>query len=150
MTNLLKKKKPQFIRTNLNKKRFKSKWRRPRGMHNKIRLGKRGKPQRPSIGYKSPNSIRGLLKSNKKIFLVSNLKDLEKVNVHENVVLLSSSLGKKKRITILEKCLALNLHVLNIKNVQDYIAKAKESVTKRKVETHKKIEEKKKKESQIK
>ncbi|MGC9310820.1 MAG: eL32 family ribosomal protein, partial [Candidatus Aenigmatarchaeota archaeon] len=43
----------KFVRSQLGKlKKLKEVWRRPRGRHNKLRLGKKNRGPKPAIGYK--------------------------------------------------------------------------------------------------
>ena len=42
----IKSKKPDFIRQDFHKKRLKKKWKRPRGLHSKVRLMLKDKPKK--------------------------------------------------------------------------------------------------------
>src|SRR3989344_5763532 len=57
----IKERKPEFIRQD-NPKRMKvnDKWRKPKGIHSKIRHKFKGRRKMPSRGYKSPYDVRGL------------------------------------------------------------------------------------------
>lgn len=145
-----KKKKPKFIRTDSNKKKFNKKWRKPRGLHNKIRLAKKGHQSRPAIGYRSPKKIRNLHKSGLKPVIITNLNKLTNLDTKTQGIILSSSLGQRKKIQILEKCLELKLIVLNVKDIQEYITKVKENLKKKKLTAAQREEEKKKKEVELK
>jgi large subunit ribosomal protein L32e len=144
--NEMKKKKPDFVRTDSNKKRFKNKWRKPRGLHNKRRLKKKGHQKNPSIGYKSPTLVRGLHKSGLELIQVSNIQDLSKIKGENQAALLSSTLGNRKRLQILEICKKENIQVFNIKNIDSYISEIKDELEARKQDRKKKLEKKKKKE----
>lgn len=142
MKNIIKsKKKPNFIRQKATKfKRLEKKWRKPKGRHSKMRRYMGGHRNMPSIGYGTSKKIRKELTE----IMVSSLKDLE--NIKENTkILLSSRLGKRKRIELLNKVKKLKLKIANIKNIDDYITKIQERVTKRKEEKRVQEESKKKK-----
>ena len=132
------KKKPVFVRKNIHKKtRLLDSWRRPRGLHNKQRLNKRGAPRKPSSGYRAPRRIRGLHKSKLVPVVVSNLKQLDAVT-GENGVLLSSRLGDAKRHTLLTELRKRGFALLNF-DVDKKIAKIESDLKERKEERKKKL-----------
>ncbi|MEM5870113.1 MAG: 50S ribosomal protein L32e [Candidatus Aenigmatarchaeota archaeon] len=107
-------KKPEFRRwLSESLKRLKPSWRRPRGMHSKIRVRKKGKLKMPSVGYGAPKKLRYLHPSGFQEVLVSNLKDLEKVDASKQAIKIAHTVGKKKRAEILKKAEELKIKVLN-------------------------------------
>lgn len=88
-------------------------WRKPRGIHSKVRIGEKGKPRRPKIGYGAPKSLRFLHPSGYKEVLVRNLKDLEKVDKEKEAIRIASSIGKKKREEIIKVAKERNIWILN-------------------------------------
>ena len=102
----------RFLR--LGKKRPKlQKWRRPRGRHSKIRRKRFSYPIQPGIGYGTPKELRHLVKG-KHVLLVRNLKELEKADKNATIVL-SRTIGAKKRLEMLKRALELNLNVRGAK-----------------------------------
>lgn len=89
------------------------KWRRPRGKDSKMRVGKRGKPAMPSVGYKSPEPSRGLHPSGLVEVTVSRPNDVEGVNPSRQAVRIASSVGIRKREQILARAKELGIRVLN-------------------------------------
>ncbi len=139
-----KKKKPKFIRQEAyRRKKLGISWRRPRGIHSKIRLRKAGKMKRVSIGYRNPEKLRGLTNDGKRVVRVLNSKDLKAVG--ENAAILSGSLGRKKKLEILESAKKAEISFLNIKDVAVAISKIKSDIEKQKLEKKKRLEAKKKK-----
>ena len=133
MTDLLatrnksKARKPRFERGQSGiMPQFQGTWRRPRGMHNKMRLGLRGKRVGPAVGYKSPTEVRGLERSGVKAVVVHNIEDLGALKKNEGV-LLSSSLGLRKRAEIIKKILEKKLLLLNLKNPQEFLQKLEQT-----------------------
>ena len=127
--NQMKSKKPDFIRQDIRKKaRLKIKWRKPRGLDSKIRRKLNGRAKPVSQGYRSPKNVRGLHKSGLRQSIIRTTKDLDKLSPRENCLIISSSLGKRKRVEMLKKAREKNFHVVNIKNPEDYIKKAEESI----------------------
>ncbi|MEM5773084.1 MAG: 50S ribosomal protein L32e [Candidatus Aenigmatarchaeota archaeon] len=107
-------KKPEFRRwLSESLKRLKPSWRRPRGMHSKIRVRKKGKLKMPSVGYGAPKNLRYLHPSGFQEVLVSSLKDLEKVDASKQAIKIAHTVGKKKRAEILKRAEELKIKVLN-------------------------------------
>lgn len=113
-SDLMKRKKREFKRWLSQKyKRIKPSWRRPRGLHSKIRIRAKGKFKMPSIGYRRSKQLRYLHPSGFREVLVSNLRDIEKIDPEKEAVRISSSVGRKKRAEILKKAEELKIKVLN-------------------------------------
>lgn len=138
----IKSKKPNFVRQEYNKKKsLKKKWHKPKGIHSKLRLNKAGHIKKPSPGFGSPKKVCYLTPEGFKPYLIKNLSDLDIVNTG-GVIILSSTLGIKKKIQILEKIKELKLKVSNIKNIDEFIEKTKEKLKQRKEQTKKKKQKK--------
>ncbi|MBI2523401.1 50S ribosomal protein L32e [Candidatus Woesearchaeota archaeon] len=129
----IKSKKPNFIRQDIRKKaRLKIKWRKPRGLDSKIRRKLSGRANPVSQGYRSPKNVRGLHKSGLMQSMVRTTKDMDKLNPKENCLMISSSLGTKKRIEIIKKAREKKFEIVNIKSPEDYIKKVEEIISSRK------------------
>ena len=112
----LKRKKPKFLRQEWWRfPKFKSdpKWRRPKGIDSKMRLKKKGKPRSPSIGWSSPKLVRGLHPSGYEEVLVHNVKELEALDPARQAARIAGTVGKRKRIMIIERAKELGIKVLN-------------------------------------
>lgn len=154
----IKKKKPKFIRQNKSKKSLEEKWRQPKGMHSSLRKKRLGKGKHPSPGYSSPKAVRGLHKTGLKQVVVNNVPELTKLDAKTEGAVIHARVGKKKKVEMLKEAEKQKITVLNvkdpktfIKNVEDLIAKKKETKKqkeerkeKTKKELAKKAEEKKK------
>ena len=149
----LKERKPVFIRQD-NPKRMKlnDKWRKPKGLHSKIRHKFKGRRKMPSPGYKSPRKVKNLHFSGLKIINISSTDNLNKIKKESEGIVVAANVGMKKRLEILKKAKELNINVLNlnvdeqIKKIEDFISsKKKKSIKEAKKETKSKenIEEKK-------
>ncbi|KXB05900.1 hypothetical protein AKJ51_04535 [candidate division MSBL1 archaeon SCGC-AAA382A20] len=101
----------KFNRQKHKLKKLGDSWRRPRGHHSKLRLGKAGKGRKPSPSYGSPD--RGRHPSGYYEVLVRNEKDLEDIDEDEEAARLSSRLGKKKKERIREKAEEKEIKILN-------------------------------------
>ena len=114
---IAKRKKPMFLRRDWHKKikfgktvKKNRKWRAAKGRHNKIRLGERGYPSRPKIGYSESKQIRGLVYGHKPIY-VENIKQLQDLKKGQGIIV--SHVGAKKKAEILEASKKQGLVILN-------------------------------------
>ncbi len=109
-----KKEKPKFNVLNYgHRKRVKSRWRKPRGTHNKKRMKMAWTGASPGIGYKNPDAIRGLRPDGTKEVLVHNMEGLE--GLEKVTVRIASKVGARKRKEIEEKAGSMKLKVANPK-----------------------------------
>jgi len=113
----------------LGKRRKKKQvWRRPTGRDNKMRERRRGYPARVSIGYKKGKEVKNII--------ISNPKELEKIDKKAKIVI--GNVGKKKKIEIVKKAKEMKIELSNL-NINKFLEKNKEK-------KKEKLEEKKPKE----
>ncbi len=142
----LKAKKPRFLRQDGHKKvRLGKKWRKPKGLQNKMRLHKRGYRRSVSAGYKSPRKSRGLDRSGLKIVYVHSAGDLKNITPEHGIVI-SAGVGIKKRLEIIKQATSMKITIINIKDTAAYVKDAEERIRKKKEEKEKLRKDKKKKE----
>jgi len=109
-----KKKKPGFSRQEgYRLKKLKKAWRRPRGRHSKLRKHERARGKLPKSGYGSPKAVRSLTRYGYREVRISNPNELDKLNPEKEAALISSSVGKKKRMDIIKKAEEMKIRVLN-------------------------------------
>lgn len=77
------------------------KWRKPKGRDNKLRLRIKGYPPVVEVGYRTSNVIRHRHPSGLYPVVISSHKDLENLDPGRHIVYISSSVGLKKRIELL-------------------------------------------------
>ncbi|OYV07665.1 MAG: large subunit ribosomal protein L32e [Methanosaeta sp. ASP1-2] len=109
-----KSKKPEFnFHDSHKKKRLGTSWRKPRGLHNKLRqqIAAKGKLVRPGFG--SPRAVRGFHPCGLPEMLVNNLAELSRAQGF--AVRIASAVGRKKRLEIEAKAEQSGLKVLNPK-----------------------------------
>jgi len=98
----------KFIRRNHDKhkrlggRRKKLVWRRPKGIHNKMRERRRGYPQRPEIGMRNYG---------KETRLIGNMKEMMGVKRGEEIIL--AKVGRKLRRELEEKAKELEAKIIN-------------------------------------
>ncbi|WP_400207392.1 50S ribosomal protein L32e [Candidatus Methanomassiliicoccus intestinalis] len=93
--------------------RLGKKWRRPKGMHSKMRCHIKYRPNVVSIGYRGPRDVRGLHPSGFKEVLIWKPEDLDAINPAVEAVRIGGSVGAKKRMAIQAKADTLGIRVLN-------------------------------------
>ena len=113
--DVLKKRSKEFVRQDYNKKkRLKKKWRYPRGIHSKLRHRKKGYGIVVKTGYKVPKTIRHRTIDGYKIITIHNMNELimvSEMSKEDKVkIQLSSTIGKKKRLLLLNKIKELKLN----------------------------------------
>ncbi|MDQ1371898.1 MAG: ribosomal protein L32e [Candidatus Thermoplasmatota archaeon] len=106
---------PEFLRQEWHtRKRLQgAKWRRPRGMHSKMRQHYAYRRNVVSIGYGSPKEARYLHPSGFKEVMVHNVKDLARINPETEAARVAHKVGMKKRLEIEAKAEELKIRVLN-------------------------------------
>lgn len=98
------KKRPNFMREgSQNSKKIGKKWRRPKGLHSKMRHEFAGHRAKVRIGYGSPVKLRHFDKEGKILVHIENIKQLENFDAKIHKLILSSKIGQKKKILIFEK-----------------------------------------------
>jgi len=152
----LKKRKPNFVRQDILIKRLKRKWVKPRGLHSKLRLCKKGNAKSVSKGYKSPALVKNMLKNGLTPIYVSNLGDLENFDNKTQTAVINAKVGLRKKLTIVKKAIEMNIKIANLKDPAKLIKdkedelmsnkKLKQEKQKEKQEKKKKLEDKTKKE----
>ena len=137
----IKRKKRKFIRyKSINQVKLKGGWRRVRGMHNKVRLKKKGHIHKVSIGYGTKKETRNLYNSMFDYKLIKNLNDLN--NLDKKYILISKSIGLKKKIEILKKAKELGLNVIRIKDIDSFLNTVQDNLNKNKQKKEKKQQKK--------
>lgn len=106
-------------------------WRRPKGLHSKVRLSKKG-----NVGLVRKGRSKGKRKK-ERIKLVHNIKELK-----NNKEVIIARVGLKKKIALLKEAEKKQIKILNIKNPKEFLKKIEEE--KKKKEEEKKGKKKKK------
>jgi large subunit ribosomal protein L32e len=107
-------KRPKFVRQeSWRYDRLSPSWRRPKGKDNKMRLQVSGVPRLVKVGYRGPKLGRGLHPSGYTEVMVYNTNDLKRVDPTKNAIRIGHTVGRRKRVAILEEASTLKIKVLN-------------------------------------
>jgi large subunit ribosomal protein L32e len=112
--NQLRKRRPRFIRSGAQhiKRISRSGYRRATGLHNKMKDNKKGRRSQIQTGFGFPKALRGTTTQGLKIVTVSSQTELEAVNPKEHAVVLKASLGLKKKLPLMQACVAKKITVI--------------------------------------
>ncbi len=78
-----------------------------------MRLSVKGWPSLVKIGYRVPQSVRGLHPSGYRDVLVHNLVELETLSRETDAARIASGVGRRKRIEIARRAKELGIRILN-------------------------------------
>ena len=94
-------------------KRLGIKWRKPRGLHSKMRRNMKYRSNIPRIGYGAPSEAKGLHPSGFKEVMVYNVKELDGIEPKTEAARIGHGVGTRKRKEILERARERGIRVLN-------------------------------------
>jgi len=93
--------------------RLGEKWRKPRGIHSKMRRHLSYRPPVVSIGFRGPKMVRDYHPSGFREVMVYNPGQVEAVDPKVQAIRIGGTVGGKKRMAIIEKADDLSIRVLN-------------------------------------
>ena len=89
------------------------KWRKPKGIHSKMKRQLKRRPPMVDIGFRGPVAARDLHPSGFEEVLVYNVDGLEGIDPKKQAVRIGGTVGTKKRIAIEDRADELGIRVLN-------------------------------------
>ncbi|MDR1690496.1 MAG: 50S ribosomal protein L32e [Candidatus Methanoplasma sp.] len=89
------------------------KWRKPKGIHSKMKRQLKRRPPMVDIGFRGPITARGLHPSGFEEVLIYNVEGLENIDPKVQAVRIGGTVGTKKRIAIEDRASELGIRVLN-------------------------------------
>ncbi len=128
LRNKIKSRKPKFIRQDTNiriRVRNNTTWRKPKGIHSKMRHHRRGKRKMPSPGYGSPAKAKGMHASGLVPVFVENESQIPQSE--EYGIVISGRVGIKKKAEIIKKAGEKKIKILNA-DADDFMKKFGEFV----------------------
>ncbi|MCP3681151.1 MAG: 50S ribosomal protein L32e [bacterium] len=144
MRNALKKKKPSFKKHDSHKrKELPQKWRKPKGLHAKMRLGKKGYPRCVAVGFGSPKAVKGLTKDGMISVVISSVNDIQNIDPKTQVVVIAKNVGLRKKVDIVKKAIEAKLKISNLKKPEEFLNKVQAEIDKKRAEKKKALEKEK-------
>lgn len=127
------KRRPDFKPQDIQKRREikRGRWRKPKGMHSKMRDGVWGRPVLVGTGYRGPAETRGLHISGLIPKLVHNPEQITELDAKTHGIILGH-IGDKKKVMVLNACKQKGITVLNVKNTDEMIKMLTDKVAARK------------------
>lgn len=128
---ILDNKRPAFKRDGYGKRiRITSEWRKPRGLHNKMKDHKGGHRRMPMPGFRTNRLVRGLHMTGLLPVRVSTLVDIAMMDKKTQGAIVANGVGNRKRILLIDALNKAGIHILNLKN--DHAQKIKDALSLRK------------------
>ncbi|GFH10216.1 ribosomal protein L32 component of cytosolic 80S ribosome and 60S large subunit [Haematococcus lacustris] len=113
---IVKKRTKHFDRHQSDRKiAVKASWRKPKGIDNRVRRRFKGTIPMPNVGYGSNSKTKHQLPTGFQKFIVSNVKDLELLLMHNRkyAAEIAHNVSALKRKSIVERARQLNVKVTN-------------------------------------
>ena len=88
-------------------------WRRPKGIHSKMKRSLKRRPPVVDIGFRGPITARNLHPSGFEEVLIHNIDGLENIDPKVQAVRIGGTVGTKKRLEIQARADELGIRVLN-------------------------------------
>ena len=143
----IQKTKPSFRRIeSWRYKRVHGGWRKARGIDSDTRQKLKSGVKSPNVGYRAPKKVRGLHPSGLQETHIMHIEELDKLDPQIHGITISSKLGIRKRLQLVEDVQAKGFKVLNLRIPYSELlaAKADEPKEKKKKAKKKKSSRKKK------
>ncbi|MDP6845522.1 MAG: eL32 family ribosomal protein [Candidatus Nanoarchaeia archaeon] len=129
----MKKKMPKFRRQEAHVKARLSRtgWRKPRGVHSKMRRQRKGYNAIVKVGYRTPKLLRGRLRSGLFEVEIRTPEELKNIT-KDQIALIPRTLGNKKRLAILQEAKKMKVNISNFPMVEDKIKEIESGLVSRK------------------
>lgn len=126
----IKDKKPEFKRQDFGHRPNLSTtgWRRPKGLHSKMRHKTAGHRACVSVGWGSPAAVAGLHPSGLMPIIVSNTADVAKMDAKTQGALIAAGVGKRSKIALIDALLKKNITILNVKDPKGFAGKVQADI----------------------
>lgn len=90
-----------------------STWRKPKGIHSKMKRRLKRRGPIVDIGFRGPASVRGLHPTGFEEVLVYNVDNLDKIDPKKQAIRIGGTVGTKKRMAIEDRADELGIRILN-------------------------------------
>lgn len=140
----IKSKKPVFVRENYGAlPRITNTWRKPKGIHSKLRHGFAGHRNRVEPGYGTPATLRHLTTEGLHPVLVHTTKTVDTLDPKKHTIIIAH-VGMRKKTEIITYAQQKKISILNVKKPEQYLTSVQTELAERKKaqQTRKKKQEK--------
>ncbi len=129
----MKKKMPKFRRQEAHVKARLSRtgWRKPRGVHSKMRRQRKGYNAIVKIGYRTPKLLRGRLRNGLLEVAITSPEELKNIT-KDQIALIPRTLGNKKRLAILREAKNMKASISNFPMIDEKIKEIETGLAERK------------------
>jgi len=146
----MKKKLPKFTRQSSHKKkRLGTKWRRPKGLHSKMRLQFRGYKGIVKVGFGTPKELKHVNRQGLREILIHNLNDLEKIDGKTEGIIIAKTVGLRNKIEIIREAIKKNTTIINVKKPEEFLKRIDDGIKKKKEDKTEKKKEKEEKKKEL-
>ncbi|MEK6921312.1 MAG: eL32 family ribosomal protein, partial [Nanoarchaeota archaeon] len=124
-----------FLRRNFMKNkrtRVTGEWRKPRGLHNKLRRRRRGVGQWVMPGYRMPKAVRGMTTEGLLPTVVETVEQLKSLKADMHLLILKSGTGTKNRIEMVKEAVKHTFKIANVKDPAAWLKQIEEEISQRK------------------
>jgi len=124
--NEKRKKLPRFSRQDSHKKvRIGTRWRKPRGWQNKVRLQFKGYRKKVKTGYCTATEYKGTTKQGLLPIRILRIEDLKQLDLKKHIIILASGVGARNKLKIIEEAKKQGISFSNL-NTEKYVEKIKQ------------------------
>ena len=127
--------KPAFLRRNFMKNkrtRVTGEWRKPRGLHNKLRRRRRGIGQWVMPGYRMPKAVRGMTTEGLLPTVVETVEQVKNLKAEMHLLILKAGTGTKNRMEMVKEAVKHKFKIANVKDPAAWLKQIEEEMSQRK------------------
>lgn len=128
-----KKRMPKFRRQEAHVKARLSRtgWRKPKGVHSKMRRQRKGYNAIVKIGYRTPRLLRGRLRNGLIEVAITSPEELKNIT-KDQIALIPRTLGNRKRLAILQEAKKIKARISNFPTIEEKIKEIESGLVSRK------------------
>lgn len=129
----MKARQPGFLRQDSHRhKRLAKVWRKPTGLHSKMRHNAAGQAASVAIGYRSPVAVQGLDRNGLQPVRVFNVDQVAELNKKTQSAVIGAGVGMRSRVAIVDALNKAGITINNLKDSKEYAGKVKHVLKARK------------------
>jgi len=129
----MKARQPAFLRQDSHRhKRLAKVWRKPTGLHSKMRHNAAGQAASVAIGYRSPVAVQGLDRNGFQPVRVFNVDQVAALDKKTHSAIIGAGVGMRSRLTIVDALNKAGIHIINLKDSKGYAGKVQHVLKARK------------------